>query len=245
MTLRRSKFRLWWEPLLSGADITQWLEAGKTKTLTEKLKTDPGVYRWLFSAQDSEKGCAYVGEAKNLSTRLSEYLDEARRQIRNAESSGDSDSSTAEPERMTRHSAARYIDPSKAKEALENRTEVEVEARDITDHYQVLEDCLKANHRWANVRVGAQLARKHCSSCVELQRLQISEEGIICGVEISNRLFNDRLGRVFLEHWAILSTETEGKGYTMLNRSPYGRYVWGEIAEEPSSKREGHKESCL
>ena len=43
------------------------------------------------------------------------------------------------------------------------------------------------------------------------------EEGIICGVEISDLLFNDKVGRVFLEHWAILATERNG--YTILNRN--------------------------
>jgi hypothetical protein len=89
-----------------------------------------------------------------------------------------------------------------------------------------LRKAIKAIHRCSVIRIGEYLARKSSGGRVQLQRLRIAEEAIICGVEISSCLFDDKIGRVFLEHWAVLSTENEG--YMMLNRSPHGRNVPGK-----------------
>jgi len=89
-----------------------------------------------------------------------------------------------------------------------------------------LREAIKTIHRCSVVRIGEYLARRAASCNVQLQRLRIVEEGTICGVEISDRLFNDKVGRVLLEHWAILYAER--KGYAILNRNPskQGKDLW-------------------
>ena len=76
---------------------------------------------------------------------------------------------------------------------------------------------IKRIHGSSVVRIGECLAGKSATSNVSLQRLRITEEGMICGVEISDHLLHEKLGRVFLEHWATLYTEK--RGYTILNRN--------------------------
>ena len=234
VSLRRSRLELCWTDLLTGEQIVQGVSSGGKTEIPKR----PGVYRWLFASNDSGISRAYVGQSGNLRTRISEYLDEAWKQVRESSSSKDHIDSAQQPKPEVTHSAARYIDPTDAKDALENRTEVKVEGRNVTDYYQVLERCLKANRRWATIRVGAQLAWKHDKSGVQLQVLQAGEEEWFHGVEVSAQLLNDRVGRVFLEHWAILYTER--KGYKMLNRN---RSKQGEDLRQ--SLEESHKKSVV
>jgi hypothetical protein len=215
VNLRRSRLELRWNDLLNGEEIAHWVSRGERDKLKTHLPTQPGIYRWLCPSEDSGTGCAYVGESGNLRTRISEYLDEAWTQIRESRSSEDDIELSQEPEPRVKHPAARYIDPAAAKEALENRRDVKVEERYITDYYEVLERCLKASRRWATIRVGAQLAWKHDKCGVQLQMLRVEEEEWFHGVEVSAQLLNEKVGRVFLEHWAIRYTERNG--YTMLN----------------------------
>ncbi len=173
MNLRTSELRCDWEDLLSGEDIAAWVSNGANKLLRTKLPMDPGVYRWLFPCDGSEKPRAYVGEGENLRLRISDYLKAAVDPV----TSATDDSFTKEDLRLA----------------------------------------IKTIHRCSVVRVGEYLARRSANRNVQLQRLRITQEGIICGVEISSRLFDDKLGRVFLEHWAALATERDG--YTILNRN--------------------------
>ena len=103
----------------------------------------------------------------------------------------------------------------------ENRDDVEYKDRLNADYSQILKQCLMANRRWATVRIGAQLAWKYDNA--QLQVLRVEEEERFHGVEVGAPLRNDRIGRVFLEHWAILHTQEEG--YMMLNRN---RSKWQE-----------------
>jgi len=76
---------------------------------------------------------------------------------------------------------------------------------------------LRKIHRHSIARIGAELARKAENQNVRLQILRISEEGSLLGIELSKLLLHDKIGRVFIEHFQVLKTETEG--YTMLNRN--------------------------
>jgi excinuclease UvrABC nuclease subunit len=60
------------------------VSASDNKILREKLPTDPGVYRWLFPAEGSEKPGAYVGEGENLRVRVSDYLKAASEPVTSA-----------------------------------------------------------------------------------------------------------------------------------------------------------------
>jgi hypothetical protein len=97
------------------------------------------------------------------------------------------------------------------------RNSGEASAEDESGHTEAeLRAALKENHRVSTVRIGAELRRKCESRSVELQKLRIDEEKSCLGIEVRAGLLNDKIGRVFLEHWAILKTEMDG--YRMLNR---------------------------
>ncbi len=74
MNRRRSELQCDWEDLLSGADIAAWVAGQRGRPLSEELPTDPGIYRWLFPSEGSEKPWAYVGEGENGRFRISDYL---------------------------------------------------------------------------------------------------------------------------------------------------------------------------
>ncbi len=60
-------------------------------------------------------------------------------------------------------------------------------------------------------------------------QLRCDWEDILSGEEIREWISRGKLGRVFVQHWAILSTEREG--YTMLNRSRNvdGKKLWKKL----------------
>ena len=179
MTLRCSQLQHDWECLLTDADIAVCLTKGLSSSLLEKLPEGPGIYRWIFPPESSERPRAYVGQAENLQRRVSDYLKAAAEPITTA-----SEDSFSE---------------------------------------EGLRKAISRIHGCSVFRVGECLARKAGKTGAELQSLRITEEGMILGVEVSAGLLRDEIGRVFLECGAILSTERDG--YTMLNRSPHGRYI--------------------
>jgi len=187
VNLRRSELQCDWEDLLSGEDIAAWVAGQRGRPLSEQLPTDPGIYRWLFPSEGSEKPWAYVGEGENLQSRIFDYL----------------------------------------RAAVEPVTS----AAEDSFRQEELREAIKTIHRCSVVRVGEYLARRAASCNVQLQRLRIVQEGTICGVEVSDRLFNDKVGRVFLEHWAILYAER--KGYTILNRNRcrQGKDLWESLED--------------
>lgn len=94
---------------------------------------------------------------------------------------------------------------------------------------------LRANRREPIARIGARLA--WCDTRdAQLQKLRVEEEGLILGVEVSARLLDHKIGRVFLEHWAILKMESEG--YRMLNRDPSqaSKAVRQKLRRRPSGR---------
>ncbi len=98
-----------------------------------------------------------------------------------------------------------------------------------------LRSVVKGMHRDPTLRIATLLSRKCDSGSVRLQRLQVDEEGWFFGAEVNDGLLNDRIGRVFLEHWAILSTEREG--YTILNRNQsIQRKEWRKGREQAGKK---------
>ncbi len=131
MTLRQPHLELSWEPLLTTEQISLWVSEG-TKADLKKFQEQPGVYRWLFPSDDPEAARCYVGQSGDLEQRVSEYLNDAWRQIREAKTSENPFASAQELEYLVKNSTARYISPAAAKEALENGREVEVEERKTT-----------------------------------------------------------------------------------------------------------------
>src|ERR1039458_9932600 len=70
VNIRSSQLRQYWDDLLSGEQIQQWVFLGKKS----KLPEEPGVYRWMFPAVDSGRHSAYIGETEDLRSRLAKYL---------------------------------------------------------------------------------------------------------------------------------------------------------------------------